>query len=141
MIVVDETWVRVKGKDAWIHVALDPRTLRIIYLEPFFRRDEYTTDLFPEHLVEGYGEWPREVITDGGSWYRAAFSFWQIEGRINWKVVRCGGRSVNEGFFGEFLKRRVKDFDKYFPTGNLESLRSWLSAFAWFHNSLMEGYF
>ena len=75
VIVVDETWVRVKGKDAWIYVALDPRTLRIIYLEPFFRRDEYTTDLFPEQLVEEYGEWPREVITDGGSWYRAAFSF------------------------------------------------------------------
>ena len=73
VIVVDETWVRVKGKDAWIHVALDPRTLRIIYLKSFFRRDEYTTDLFLEHLVEEYGKWPREVITDGGSWYRAAF--------------------------------------------------------------------
>ncbi len=36
-----------------------------IYLEPFFRRDEYTTDLFLEHLVEEYGEWPRKVITDG----------------------------------------------------------------------------
>ncbi len=53
--------------------------------------------------MEGYGEWPREVITDGGSWYRAAFLFWQIEGRISWKVVRGGGRSVVEGFFGEFL--------------------------------------
>ncbi len=65
MIVVDETWVRVKGKDARIYVALDPRTSRIIYLEPFFRRDEHTTDLFLEHLVEEYGEWPREVITMG----------------------------------------------------------------------------
>ena len=75
MVVVDEAWVRVKGKDDWIYVALDPRTSRIIYLEPFFRRDEYTTDLFLEHLVEEYGEWPREAFTDGGSWYRAAFSF------------------------------------------------------------------
>ena len=52
LVVVDESWVRVKGKDARIHVALNPRTLRIIYLEPFFRRDEYTTNLFLEHLVE-----------------------------------------------------------------------------------------
>ncbi len=141
MIVVDETRVKVKVKDARIYVALYTRTLKIIYLEPFFRRDEHTTNSFPEHLVEGYGEWPREVITDGGSWYRAAFSFWQIEGRISWKVVRGGGRSVIEGFFGEFLKRRVKDFDSYFPTGSLESSKSWLSAFAWFHNSLIEGYF
>ncbi len=51
-----------------------------------------------------------------------AFSFWQIEGRISWKVVRGGERSVIEGFFGEFLKRRVKDFDRYFSTGSLENL-------------------
>ena len=45
-----------------------------------------------------------------------------------------------ESFFGEFL-RGIKDFDRYFPTRSLESLRSWLSTFAWFHNSLIEGYF
>lgn len=38
VIVVDKTWVRVKGKDARIYVALDPRTSRIIYLGPFFGR-------------------------------------------------------------------------------------------------------
>lgn len=137
----DETWVKVGEKDVWIYVALDPRTLRIIYLEPLSRRDEYTTNLFLEYLVEEYGEWPKEVIIDGGRWYRAAFSFWQIEGKMRWAVVGGGARSVIKGFFGEFLKRRIKDFDKYSPTGSLESLRSWLSAFAWFHNSLIEGHF
>ncbi len=43
MIVVDETRVKVKVKDARIYVALYTRTLKIIYLEPFFRRDEHTT--------------------------------------------------------------------------------------------------
>ena len=46
-----------------------------------------------------------------------------------------------EGFFGEFLKRRIKDFDRYFPTGGLDSLRRWLWSFAWFHNLIMDGYF
>ncbi len=36
MIVVDETWVKVGGKEAWIYVVLDPRPLKVIYLEPFF---------------------------------------------------------------------------------------------------------
>ena len=53
-------------------------------------------------------------ITDGG-WLWAAFSFWQVEGKITWRIVRGGERSVIEGFFGEFLKRRIKDFDRYFP--------------------------
>ncbi len=73
-------------------------------------------------LVEAYGEWPREVITDGGGW----FSFWQVEGKVTWRIVRGGERSVIEGFFGEFLKRRIKDFDRYFPTRGLDSLRRWL---------------
>ena len=32
VIVVDETWVKVGGKEAWIYVALDPRTLKVVYL-------------------------------------------------------------------------------------------------------------
>ncbi len=58
--------MKVGGKEAWIYVALDPRTLKVVYLEPFFVRDEGTANAFLEHLVEAYGEWLREVITDGG---------------------------------------------------------------------------
>ncbi|RLE29641.1 hypothetical protein DRJ27_04385, partial [Candidatus Acetothermia bacterium] len=142
VIVVDETWVKVGGKEAWIYVALDSRTLKVVFLEPFFVRDEANTNAFLEHLVEAYGEWPKEVITDGGPWYRAAFSFWQVEGKITWRVVRGGERSVLEGFFGEFLKRRIKDFDRYFPTKKgLDSLRRWLWTFAWLHNLIVDGCF
>ena len=51
-----------------------------------------------KHLVV-YGN--REVITEGGSWYKAALSFWQVEEVITWRIVRGGERSVIEGFFGE----------------------------------------
>ncbi|MDQ7039296.1 MAG: hypothetical protein Q9N26_08925, partial [Aquificota bacterium] len=74
------------------------------------------------------------MITDGGPWYRTAFSFWEIEGKIRWRVIRGGVRSVIEGFFGEFLKRRIKDFDRYFPGKGLRSLKSWLWSFAFLHN-------
>ncbi len=73
------------------------------------------------------------MITNGG-WLWAAFSFWQVEGVIRWRVIKGGERSVIEGFFGEFLKRWIKDFDRYFPTRGLDSLRRWLWSFAWFHN-------
>ncbi len=32
VIVVDETWVKVGAKEAWIYVVLDPRTLKVVYL-------------------------------------------------------------------------------------------------------------
>ncbi|MCD6320716.1 hypothetical protein J7L84_00505 [Candidatus Bipolaricaulota bacterium] len=35
---------------------------------------------------------------------------------IAWRIVRGGKRAVIEGFFGEFLKQWLKDFDRYFPT-------------------------
>ena len=44
----------------------DPRTLKVVYLEPFFVRDEGNTNAFLEHLVEAYGKWPKHMITDGG---------------------------------------------------------------------------
>ncbi len=96
MIVVDETWVKVGGKEAWIYVALDPRTLKVVYLQPFFVRDEGTAEAFLEHLVEAYGEWPREVITDGG-WLWAAFSFWQVEGESSPRRGEIGDRGVLRG--------------------------------------------
>ena len=40
VIVVDETWVKVGGKEAQVYVALDPHTLKVVYLEAFFVRDE-----------------------------------------------------------------------------------------------------
>jgi hypothetical protein len=78
---------------------------------------------FFQELAEIYGEWPEEVLTDGESWYRNGVL--RIKG---WEVICGGKRNSIEGWFGEFLKRRIKDFDKYFPTWDrgLRSVRNWL---------------
>jgi len=78
-------------------VALDPCTLKVVCLEPFFVRNEGDTDAFLERLVEAYGEWLKGVITDGDPWYRATFSSWQVEGKITWRVVRGEGCAVIHG--------------------------------------------
>ena len=46
-------------------MALDPRTLKVVYLEPFFVSDEGNTNAFLEHLVETYGQWPKLGIVPG----------------------------------------------------------------------------
>ena len=61
-------------------------------------RDEGNTNAFLEHLVEAYGKWPKHMITDGGPWYKAAFSFWQVEGEIGDRgVLRGVPQAVDQG--------------------------------------------
>ena len=76
----------------------------MVYLEPFFVRDGDNTNVLLEHLVEAYGKWPKHMITDGG-WLWAAFSFWQVEGVIRWRVIKGGERSVIEGFWMDIFNR------------------------------------
>ncbi|MBI1744476.1 IS6 family transposase [Candidatus Acetothermia bacterium] len=136
-IVLDETWIKVGGRETWIFTAFDPQTWRIVYLEPFFRRNERTVSDFLHHLAHRYGQWPKQVITDGGGWYRALMPLLAYRKKFRWRIVRGGVRSAIEGFYGEFLKRRVKDFDKYFPSHRgLRSLQNWLGAYTWLHNEV-----
>lgn len=43
----------------------------------------------------------------------------------------------------EYLKRRIKDFDKYFPSRrpepDLESVRRWLQTYAWTYQMVHDG--
>jgi transposase-like protein len=90
---------------------------------------------FFQELAEIYGEWPEEVLTDGGSWYHDGLP------RIKrWEVICGGERNSIEGWFGEFLKRRVKDFE-YFPTWDrgLRSVRNWLVIYCWWYNWNLQG--
>jgi putative transposase len=138
-IVVDETWVKVGGRDCWIFAAIDPQTQRIIYVKPCWTRDSWMVRQFFQELAEIYGEWPEEVLTDGGSWYEVGlFGLPRIK---RWEVICGGERNSIEGWFGEFLKRRVKDFDRYFPTWDrgLRSVRNWLVIYCWWYNWNLQG--
>ena len=136
-ILVDETWVKVGGRSGWIFTALDPQTGRVLYLEPFWERDSWSAVAFLQALWEHYGALPQEVVVDGADWWAIALSHFGIV-RV---VMARGIRNAIEGFYGEFLKRRIKDFDRYFPTWDreLKSVKRWLRVFAWWHNATRLG--
>lgn len=141
VIVLDETWIKVGGREAWIFTAFDPKTWRVLYLEPFSRRTEKNVRTFLNHLAQRYGALPKEVITDGGRWYQACLGLLSYCQGWRWRIVRGGVRSAIEGFYGEFLKRRLKDFDCYCPSrAGLRSLRNWLWAYSWLHNEIKGGH-
>jgi transposase-like protein len=106
-------------------------------LEPFFERDSWRAVAFLQALREHYGALPQEVLGDGADWWAIALSHFGIV-RV---VMARGLRNAIEGFFGEFLKRRIKDFDRYFPTWDRElgSVKRWLRVFAWWHNATRWG--
>jgi|FaiFalDrversion3_1042247.scaffolds.fasta_scaffold00084_2 transposase-like protein len=145
VVVLDETWIKVGGREAWIFTAFDPQTWRVLSLEPFARRTEKTVQTFLRHLAQrygGYGAWPKEVITDGGRWYAACLGLLSYRKGFRWRIVKGGVRSAIEGFSGEFLKRRLKDFDCYCPSrAGLRSLRNWLWAYSWLHNEIKGGHY
>lgn len=64
----------------------------MILLEPSFVRDKLGM--------------AKEVVTDGGGWYSAAFSFWRVERKITWRVVRGEQRSVIQGSSGSSSSER-----------------------------------
>jgi len=59
--------------------------------------------------------------------------------------MKGGEREEIEGWFGEYLKRRIKDFDKHFPSpkGELKRVQRWLWVYSWAyqidHDGLIPG--
>jgi len=70
------------------------------------------------------------------SWYEAGLL--RLPRIRRWRVVKGGERNGIEdrGLVWGFLKRRVKDFDRYFPTKDLglRSLRRWPVVYSWWYN-------
>jgi len=132
-IVVDETGLRTSYGQLWIYAAVDPKTRRLIYLDVYCTRDALRTWVFFRRMQALYGTLPRVAVVDGGHWYIQPLK--QLE--VKRVVMRHGVRNYVERFF-KTLKRRMNDFDRFFPyrdrPGN-PSYWYWLLAFSWFYNA------
>ena len=138
-LVLDETCIKLKGRLCWVFTALDPETWQVVYMEPSYCRNAATVRRFMENMAEVYGKWPNILLSDGGSWYSSGLRYWKHSSKFAWWVIRGGVRNSIEGFYGEFLKRRVKDFDCYCPSRKLKSMRRWLWSYCWLHNGIRDG--
>lgn len=74
-----------------------------------------------------YGHWPKQVHSDHGQEWEVGLTALP---HVGWKAQRGGHREEIEGWSGEYLKRRIKDFDTCFPARrpppDLERVRRWL---------------
>lgn len=132
-IVVDETGLRTSSGLVWVYAAIDPRDRRLLYLDVFNSRDALKTWVFFRRMQDIYGTLPRVAVVDGGRWYIEPLKQLGIK-RV---VMRYGIRNYVERFF-KTLKRRLSDFDRFFPYKrgpDYPSYWYWLLAFSWLYNA------
>jgi len=128
--VVDERGVNVAGEEAWIWLAVEPRSGRLLALRLSWTRKILVAYGFLKHLRDSYGV--RVVVVDGADWYIEP----RLELRIRRQVERGGVHSLMEPLNKE-VKRRLKDFDLYFPRDkSLHGAKAWLQAWKAYYNQV-----
>ena len=105
--VVDERYVNVKGLGAWMWMAYEPKSKRLLSLRATWHRNELTAQLFLGWLKMRYRV--RHVITDGASWYRYACHQLGLRHQVDDVSSNYVERLSKE------VKRRLADFNLYFP--------------------------
>lgn len=130
-IFVDETMVRIRGRQAWVWVAYEPGLKAFLSFRISYNQSTLDAYLFLKELRIRYGRKP--VWTDEGLWYPEACRWARLEHRVypvQWKNLI---ERMNQA-----LKDRLECFDDLFPCLKEECDRghvsNWVSVFRFFHN-------
>lgn len=128
LLVIDETELRIRGDWIWIYAAIDPENREIVNIHVSKHRELPDILLFFRKCLENCKDKPA-IITDGGPWYE-----WPAERLgLEHHVISGGDRNYVERWF-ETLKDRLRAFDCYFPTENLELVENFIRAFCHHYN-------
>ena len=134
-IFVDETMIRIRGKEAWVWVAYEPGLKAFLSFRVSYNQSILDAYLFLKDLRRRYGL--RPIWTDEGVWYPEACRWLRLEHRvygIEWKNLI---ERMNQA-----LKDRLECFDDLFPClreeCGREHVSNWISVFRFFHNHIRE---
>ena len=130
-IFVDETMVKIRGRQAWVWVAYEPALKRFLHFRISYNQSSLDAYLFLKELRNRYGRKP--IWTDEASWYPEACSLLRLEHRVypvQWKNLI---ERMNQA-----LKDRLENFDDLFPCLKEECdhghVSNWVSVYRYFHN-------
>ena len=134
-IFVDETMIKVRGRQEWIWVAYEPA--RRIFLGFRISHNQSLLDahIFLSELRNRYGRKP--IWTDDARWYPEACRYLRLEHHVyavEWKNLI---ERMNQA-----LKDRLENFDDLFPCFREECdeghVSNWISVFRFFYNHVRE---
>ena len=129
--LVDETQIKVGAQEAWLWLAFEPRSRKILGFYLSRARNMLVAYNFLKELRRKYGK--KTLYTDGGAWYIQAAKWARLEHLIYDEYTK----NVVERFI-ETLKDRLECFDDYFPCMKedceCEHVRNWISVYALIYN-------
>jgi putative transposase len=131
-IFVDETMIKIRGRQAWVWVAYEPALRAFLSFRISYNQSILDAFLFLKELRIRYGLKP--IYTDEGAWYPEACRWARLEHRV-YGIER---KNIIERM-NQALKDRLECFDDAFPCFKKEDcdrrhVDSWVSVFRFFHN-------
>jgi len=125
-IFVDETLIKIKGREYWLWIAYEPCLSRCLMMHLSVERTLMVCYLFLKGVRTRYGRKP--ILTDGALWYVEACNWL----RLSHRVYQIEEKNLMERFI-QNIKDRTECFDDYFPCRKDECDRehvwNWLKMF------------
>jgi putative transposase len=130
-VFVDETMVKIRGREAWVWVAYEPALRAFLWFRVSYNQSILDAYLFLKEVRDRYGRKP--IWTDEALFYPEACSHLRLEHHVypvEWKNLI---ERMNQ-----MLKDRLENFDDLFPCFREECdhghVHNWVSVFRFFHN-------
>jgi putative transposase len=126
-IFVDETLIRIDGRDYWLWIAYEPNLDVCLMVHLSIERTIFVCYQFFKQLRNRYGRKP--ILTDGASWYHDACRWL----RLPHQVYGTELKNLMERFIQQ-IKDRTEYFDDHFPCRKKENcdrqhVWNWLKLF------------
>src|ERR1700730_661386 len=130
-IFVDETMIKIRGRQAWIWVAFEPGLRVFLSYRISYNQSILDAYLFLKEVRRRYGVKP--IWTDDAVWYPEACRWARLEHHVydhDWQNLI---ERMNQS-----LKDRLECFDDLFPCFKVECdkehVNNWISVFRFYHN-------
>jgi putative transposase len=134
-IFVDETMVRIRGRQAWVWVAFEPGLRAFLSFRISYNQSILDAYLFLKDLRRRYGLKP--IWTDDAVWYPEACRSLRLEHHVYGTELKNYVERMNQA-----LKDRLECFDDLFPCFkeecDLEHVNNWIRVFRFYHNHVRE---
>ena len=130
-IFVDETMVKVKGRQMWVWVAFEPGLRTFLAFRISYNQSTLDAYLFLRELRSKYGLKP--IWTDDATWYPDACRWARLEHHVYGQELKNYIERMNQS-----LKDRLECFDDHFPClkegCDKEHVRDWIRVFRFYHD-------
>jgi transposase-like protein len=129
-LAVDETMIRLHGKEFWLYGAVDPKTNEVIALEPYPTTTKVTRRWFLDELHHRCNVAEVTILVDDATYLTEVLA----DDGYRFRYGPDGNMNAIERVL-RGIERRTASVPNSFSHVTLGTAQSWLEAFAVYHKS------